>query len=221
MNSTAATISAQRVPQDSLTDLAVQINDEHRQAEAALNTGLQHARHAGELLLQAKKLCQHGEWLPWLKQNFEGSARTARAYMLVSQRWPQIEAKWQRVANLSLRQAVRLTVPGASTSPSASMPVEADYANFWDYYLAYMKAWWDDLQRRRGTFQKRWMDARQRQIKAYTRVEECVTDHEPHSLVRRRHRIEREISEWHHVADTVVDMTRKRLAELQAHEAAQ
>ena len=36
------------MPQDSLTDLAVQINAEHRQAEAALNTGLQHARHAGE-----------------------------------------------------------------------------------------------------------------------------------------------------------------------------
>jgi hypothetical protein len=39
----STTISAQRVPQDSLTDLAVQINDEHHQAEAALNTGLEHA----------------------------------------------------------------------------------------------------------------------------------------------------------------------------------
>jgi len=107
---------AQRIPQGSLTDLAVQINAEHRQAEQAINTGLQHARHAGELLLQAKGLCDHGQWLPWLLKNFDGSARTARAYMLVVERWPQIEAKWQRVANLSFRDALRLVAEGVDTT---------------------------------------------------------------------------------------------------------
>jgi len=108
---------ATQAPLASLTDLATQINDEHRQAEQALNTGLEHARRAGELLIQAKQLCQHGEWLPWLEQNFEGSARTARAYTLVAQRWPELEAKWQRAANLSIRDAMRLIAPPESAAP--------------------------------------------------------------------------------------------------------
>ena len=113
---------APQAPLATLPDLAVQINDEHHQAEAALNTGLEHARHAGELLLQAKSLCQHGEWLPWLEANFDGSARTARAYILVADRWPQIEAKWQHAANLSIRGALQLLAPPV-VEPTAVQPL--------------------------------------------------------------------------------------------------
>jgi ParB family chromosome partitioning protein len=111
------TTALQATGQDTLETLAAQINDEHRQAEAKLNTGLQHARHAGELLLQAKSLCQHGAWLPWLEANFDGSDRTARAYMRVAQQWPRVEAKWQRAANLSIRDAMRLIAPPETPVP--------------------------------------------------------------------------------------------------------
>jgi len=117
MHDSTALQETKQAPLATLPALAVQINDEHHQAEAALNTGLQHARHAGELLLQAKKLCEHGEWLPWLEQNFDGSARTARAYTLIAQRWPELEAKWQRAANLSIRDALRLIAPPESPAP--------------------------------------------------------------------------------------------------------
>ena len=93
--------------QDSLTGLADQINAEHRQAEEAMNGGLQHALRAGKLLLKAKGLCAHGEWLPWLEQNFAGSTRTAQCYIGV-ERWSQIEGNAQRVAHLSFRDAVRI-----------------------------------------------------------------------------------------------------------------
>ena len=33
------------------------------------------------------------------------------------------------------------------------MPVEANYANWIDYYVDYMKAWWDDLGRRHKAWQ--------------------------------------------------------------------
>lgn len=93
-----------------LSDLAEQINTEHRQCEAALQSGLEHALKVGRLLIKAKKLCSHGTWLPWLEQNFEGKDRTARAYMQVVQRWPELEANRQRAANLgmSVREAMKL-----------------------------------------------------------------------------------------------------------------
>ena len=96
---------------DSLSALAHRINAEHAQAEAALRDGLRHALEAGRLLLEARDAVAHGEWLPWLETNFDGSARTARAYMLVATRLPRLEKQnGNAVANLSFRQALRLTV---------------------------------------------------------------------------------------------------------------
>ena len=91
-----------------LDALAKRINEEHSQVGVALTKGVQHAKSAGELLLQAKAQCQHGEWLPWLEENFEGSATTAQAYMRLARNWPQLEAaNAQRVADLSFREALK------------------------------------------------------------------------------------------------------------------
>jgi hypothetical protein len=70
----------------SLSDLAVQINAEHRKCEAAFQSGLQHVNQAGRLLIEAKKLCQHVTWLSWLDDNFDGSSRTAQSYMQIVDR---------------------------------------------------------------------------------------------------------------------------------------
>ncbi len=43
-----------------------------------------------------------------MAENFQGSERTARSYMQISTRWPEIESKRQRVAVLSYRDAVKL-----------------------------------------------------------------------------------------------------------------
>jgi hypothetical protein len=70
-----------------LSDLAEQINAAHAEVLAAVRTSLLHARTAGDLLLQAKARCQHGQWLPWLAGNVQFSERTAQAYMRVAKRW--------------------------------------------------------------------------------------------------------------------------------------
>jgi hypothetical protein len=87
-----------------LEDLATRINAEHRACEAALKSGLAHALAAGRLLTEAKSHTKHGEWGNWLKANFEGSARTAQAYMRVARELP---ANAQRVTHLSFRGALK------------------------------------------------------------------------------------------------------------------
>jgi hypothetical protein len=103
----AATLTVQQQPRP-LATLAAEINHHHRQAEAALRSGLEHALEAGRLLIEAKSRCVHGTWGLWLADNFEGSARTAQAYMRVADRWPELQAKAQDSADLSLDGALKL-----------------------------------------------------------------------------------------------------------------
>jgi len=91
-----------------LVVLATDINRHHQEAQKAAESALQHARAAGELLLQAKERCQHGDWGKWLKENFNGSDRTAQRYMTFANRWSELEAKTTRVADLPIREAARL-----------------------------------------------------------------------------------------------------------------
>jgi hypothetical protein len=60
---------------------AEEINAEHERAYGKATEALEHARRAEELLLQAKKVLGHGQWLPWLKEHCRFSARTAQGYM--------------------------------------------------------------------------------------------------------------------------------------------
>src|SRR5262249_22843249 len=63
---------------------------------------------AGNLLVDAKRQVGHGEWLDWLRANCPFSERTAQAYMRLAREVPRLdEAKAQRVAGLSVRQAIR------------------------------------------------------------------------------------------------------------------
>lgn len=91
-----------------LLALADKINQEHRLCEQSMREGLAHAINAGNLLIEAKSLCPHGTWGDWLQDNCEVSERTAQAYMRVARGLPMLEAKAQRVADLSFRDAVKL-----------------------------------------------------------------------------------------------------------------
>ena len=216
---------------DSLTILAHRINAEHAQAEAALRDGLRHAVEAGRLLLEARAAVAHGEWLPWLESNFDGSARTARAYMLVATRLPRLEKQnGNAVANLSFRHALRLTAaPKATKEPATPgtfatwepkvWPVETDYANFFEWYVAFMKAWWDEIERVRRGLREQGIADLKRRLASYKTVQQVMRDHDPAALIRARHQVEREECRWHHVADTVAKMASDRLAEVEAAEA--
>lgn len=54
----------------------------------------------GDLLLEAKEhFLEHGEWLPWLQENFGSSIRTAENYMAAA----RFASQFRNVANLKLR----------------------------------------------------------------------------------------------------------------------
>lgn len=87
-----------------LDDLAARANEAHRKAEGAAVSALEYAREAGEHLAAAKAQCRHGEWLPWLEANFEGSRWTATNYMRLAERWDELNG--EQVPHLTLRAAL-------------------------------------------------------------------------------------------------------------------
>jgi hypothetical protein len=99
----------------SLSIIAQQLRCEVDRAEEHWQSAVEHAIRAGELLIEAKAQVEHGEWLPWLKQNFPGSGRTARNYMRLAE-------NRQRVADLpTVREAVALL---AEPTPNSAVEGE-------------------------------------------------------------------------------------------------
>ena len=97
----------EKLGETELYSLAQRINAEHRACATAVNAALEHALNAGDLLLKARDCCPRGTWEAWTKENFEGSLRTAQAYMRVARCREEVEAaKAQSSAPLS-RYAAR------------------------------------------------------------------------------------------------------------------
>ena len=117
-----------------LPDLAIQINQEHAQAEQSARSAIAHAIKAGDLLLMAKAQLKHGIWLDWLKANCTLSERTAQAYMRLAREVPKLDdSKAQRVADLPLRQALAALTERDEDSEDES---ELDKAKKFDKELA-------------------------------------------------------------------------------------
>ncbi len=66
----------------------------------------------GGLLIEAKEMLDHGEWLPWLKVKFGSSLKTADNYMNASRL-----ANWKRVTNLKLRPTALYLLGGKLDDP--------------------------------------------------------------------------------------------------------
>ena len=112
-------------------ELAAAINAEHQAAERTARTALDHARAAGDKLLQAKALVEHGQWLPWLSANCPDVAvRTAQAYMQLSRNWGTLQAKYATVAYLPINDALKLlNAPEPDSDPiTGDLLPEADPA---------------------------------------------------------------------------------------------
>ncbi|MEJ7786351.1 MAG: DUF3102 domain-containing protein [Solirubrobacteraceae bacterium] len=89
--------------------LAVDIRREHEAAQQAFASAVEHAVRCGELLAEAKAQVRHGEWLPWLAENFPASARTAQGYMRLA-----AQPNAQALAHLGIEGALRqLAAPPA------------------------------------------------------------------------------------------------------------
>jgi Protein of unknown function (DUF3102) len=108
MTSTNAIARAAQVGDNSLADLAARIRAEHEATSDALRSGVAHAMAAGDLLIEAKALVKHGEWLPWLRDHCAISERTAQLYMRCARSRKEIEANTQSFADLNLNEAAAL-----------------------------------------------------------------------------------------------------------------
>ncbi len=97
--------------------LTERINSHHAAAIHHAEQVLVNARAAGELLLEAKDGCKHGEWLNWIEVNFAGTQATAWRYMRIAQKWDELETNYSHVNSLSIREALRLVRYGYSRKP--------------------------------------------------------------------------------------------------------
>jgi DUF3102 family protein len=95
--------------------LAGEIRKAHAAAVEHQRRGLVEAMRAGDLLIEAKALAGHGNWLPWLQEHCQLSERTAQLYMRLAKNRSVIEAKSATVADLGIRGAIEaLTRPAMS-----------------------------------------------------------------------------------------------------------
>jgi hypothetical protein len=97
-----------------LVSLVERLAIEHAACTSATRSALAHARNCGVLLAEAKAALPHGAWTDWLATNFPGSARTAQGYMRVAERWPELAAKAQPTADLTIDGALGLLATPAA-----------------------------------------------------------------------------------------------------------
>ena len=121
---------------NNLPELAASIRQEHHLAEQHAMQAVNHAMEAGRLLIEAKALCSHGKWLSWLADNFEGSARTAQAYMRLYEKRDAL-ANTQSSAHLSIDGALKLLAepkeaePVSGAEPPPYKPPSRDAIDQW------------------------------------------------------------------------------------------
>jgi hypothetical protein len=91
-----------------LSTLAKSINERHLACEDAARSTIEHARDAGDALIEAKAQVPHGEWISWLSENVECSKRSAQAYMRVANQWDRLPSNAQSTAHLTLNEGLKL-----------------------------------------------------------------------------------------------------------------
>lgn len=103
-----------------LTALPAQIDAAIADVQKHAAGMVESAVRAGQLLLTAKASVAHGSWEQWVTDNCTVAPRTARAYMRLAERLPQLpEPQRQRVAEMPLRWALQAitTAPEAPEAP--------------------------------------------------------------------------------------------------------
>jgi hypothetical protein len=136
------TTSTENVPQESPPDdfieaqvvdlptLASVANRWHADAENARANMVEYAVRAGEALVAAKELCKKSKqkWMPWVKENFDGSHDLANKYMRLAKNSERV-LKLDR--ELSMREALHtiggLALPGHAGGP----PKQHEEACLW------------------------------------------------------------------------------------------
>ena len=103
-----------------LVRLAEMANDAAEACRDSARRTVQQAATCGRALLAAKDQCEHGQWMHWLRQNFDYDTSTARRYMDV--------AKCASVHNLadhdSVASVLRVLAYERAAEREAARPVQ-------------------------------------------------------------------------------------------------
>jgi hypothetical protein len=93
-----------------LSEIAREIAQAHAAYRRARQDALDHAKRAGDLLLQVNAHLRHGEFLAFIARCDDMSISSAYNYMRIAKNWSQVESarNLQRAENLSLRAALRI-----------------------------------------------------------------------------------------------------------------
>ena len=98
-----------------LDDLASLANAAHKSCQQMARAMLLHAKDAGEVLLESKRLIPYGQFTSWVETNCDFSGVQARRYMTIARRWPELLAWSTRtrandleIDSLSIREAMRI-----------------------------------------------------------------------------------------------------------------
>lgn len=123
---------------NSLSTLAHKANEAHRAAEENASNAVSQAAVCGGYLAQAKEQLHHGDWQPWIEENFEGSRRTAQVYMQIAERKPELAegAKAQHAAHLSIRDALKQLTPAKGSTEA----LQSSESNEWYTPLEYVES---------------------------------------------------------------------------------
>jgi hypothetical protein len=100
--------------------LAAKANDCHLKYENGMRQLLPYAQAAGEALIEAKTLVEHGKWLEWLKHNFDASADTAERYMTIARHKDNIKTIHQANPKLTVNEALRQVKESELPEPRGS-----------------------------------------------------------------------------------------------------
>jgi hypothetical protein len=107
----------ERTSGEVLEDLARRINEEHRSFIGSLRNTLEQGIRVGGLLREAKEHCEHGTWIPWLEEHFEGSVRRAQEYLRLYNHRDELQAKTRDSAHLSISGALKELAAGEDEAP--------------------------------------------------------------------------------------------------------
>jgi hypothetical protein len=98
------------------------INRAHHAVEACYGDAVARAIECGQMLEAVKADLQHGRWLPWLEEHFDGSTRVAQTYMQLAAS-PLADENAQSSAHFNIDAALKQIAkpkPRAATSPPQS-----------------------------------------------------------------------------------------------------
>lgn len=97
-----------------LETLAEMANEAAELAERDMVSALQRAHDCGRYLVAAKAQIPHGQWMQWVRVNFDRELRTASRYMQIAEAFP---SRGMLDGVVSVRHAMRLIAQDAEPDP--------------------------------------------------------------------------------------------------------